>query len=74
MKRRWGSFLSQDKVILNPKLIHASKDCIDYVIVHELCHLKYKDHNKKFWHLLDEKYPEWKKVKEKLETLGAGLY
>jgi len=73
MKRRWGSFLNKDKIFLNPKLIHTSKDCIDYVIVHELCHLKYKNHNTKFWQLLDEKYPKWEEVKEKLETIGAGL-
>lgn len=72
MKRRWGSYL-QDKIFLNPKLIHASKDCIDYVIAHELCHLKYKDHNSRFWKLLDEKYPKWERVKEKLETLGTRL-
>ncbi len=74
MKKRWGSFLNKEKIFLNPKLIHTSKDCIDYVIVHELCHLKYKDHSTKFWKLLDEKYPKWKRVKDKLETMGAGLY
>jgi predicted metal-dependent hydrolase len=73
MKKRWGSFLNKDKIFLNPKLIHTSKDCIDYVIVHELCHLKYKNHGAYFWKLLDEKYPKWKIVKEKLETVGAGL-
>lgn len=73
MKKRWGSFLNEDKIFLNPKLIHTSKDCIDYVIVHELCHFKYKNHSKKFWELLNEKYPKWGKVKEKLETVGAGL-
>ena len=36
MKKRWGSFLNKDKIFLNPKLIHTSKECIDYVIVHEL--------------------------------------
>jgi len=73
MKKRWGSFLNKNKIFLNPKLIHTSKDCIDYVIVHELCHLKYKNHSTKFWKLLDEKYPKWEKVKEKLETIGADL-
>jgi len=73
MKKRWGSFLNQDKIFLNPKLIHASKDCIDYVIVHELCHFKHKNHSKTFWQLLDRKYPKWKKVKEKLETIGASI-
>ncbi len=73
MKKRWGSFLNKDKIFLNPKLIQTPQECIDYVIVHELCHLKYKNHNSKFWYFLDEKYPKWEKTKEKLETLGAML-
>jgi predicted metal-dependent hydrolase len=73
MKKRWGSFLNQDKIFLNPKLIHTSKDCIDYVIVHELCHMKYKNHDKRFYDFLDQKFPKWKKVKEKLEVLGIKM-
>jgi len=67
MSKRWGSCLSKEQIVLNPKLIHTPKDCIDYVIVHELCHVKHKDHSKKFWTLLEEKYPKWEKIKEKLE-------
>ncbi|MBP7898695.1 M48 family metallopeptidase [Candidatus Gracilibacteria bacterium] len=67
MPKRWGSYSSQAKVILNPRLIHASKDCIDYVITHELCHFKYKNHGKKFFTLLKAKYRNWEIVKEKLE-------
>lgn len=74
MQKRWGSFLNKEKILLNPKLIHVSKDCIDYVIVHELCHLKYKNHNARFWKLLTEKYPRWEKIKDKLEIIGAGMY
>ncbi|MHB1316373.1 MAG: M48 family metallopeptidase [Minisyncoccota bacterium] len=73
MKKRWGSFLNQDKIFLNPKLIHTSKDCIDYVIVHELCHMKYKNHDKRFYDLLSKKFPKWEKVKEKLEISGASF-
>ncbi len=73
MKKRWGSFLNRDKIFLNPKLIHTPKECIDYVIVHELCHLRYKNHHTNFWQLLSKKYPKWQRVKEKLETIGAGL-
>jgi predicted metal-dependent hydrolase len=73
MKKRWGSFLNKKKIYLNPKLIHTPKECIDYVIVHELCHMKYKNHDKKFYALLSEKYPKWEKVKEKLELLGASI-
>lgn len=67
MKRRWGSYLRKGQIILNPKLIYTSKNCIDYVITHELCHFKCKNHNKVFFKLLDKKYPKWGKVKEKLE-------
>lgn len=67
MKRRWGSYLRRGQIILNPKLIYTSKNCIDYVITHELCHFKCKNHNKAFFKLLDKKYPKWGKVKEKLE-------
>lgn len=73
MKKRWGSFLNKDKIFLNPKLIHTPKECIDYVIVHELCHLKYKNHNSNFWKLLEEKYPKWENVKDRLELIGLDV-
>lgn len=68
MPRRWGSFVSKQKIILNPILIQAPKDCIDYVITHELCHMYHQNHGKQFWSLLEKKYPDWQKVKEKLEV------
>lgn len=67
MDKRWGSFVSNKKIILNPKLIHAPKYCIDYVITHELCHLERKRHDAKFYKLLESKIPNWTKIKEKLE-------
>jgi predicted metal-dependent hydrolase len=67
MTKRWGSYVNNKKIILNPALIHASKDCIDYVIAHEFCHFRYKNHTKKFYTLLESKVPEWEKIKEKLE-------
>lgn len=67
MPKRWGSYLSNGKIILNPLLIRASKDCIEYVIVHELCHMKYKNHNKNFFRLQESIIPNWKEIKEKLE-------
>lgn len=68
MEKRWGSFVDQKRIILNDKLIHASKDCIDYVVIHELCHFKYKKHSNAFYRLLTERCPDWEKIKEKLET------
>ena len=67
MNRRWGSFLNHKKIILNPRLIQASKECIAYVITHELCHLKHKNHDTKFYKALKSKIPNWEEVKEKLE-------
>lgn len=67
MPKRWGSYLSNKKIILNPLLIRASKDCIDYIIVHELCHMKYKYHNKNFFKFQESIIPNWREIKEKLE-------
>ncbi len=67
MKKRWGSYLNNKKIILNPKLIQVSKECIDYVITHELCHMKHKNHDSKFYQTLKAKIPNWEEIKEKLE-------
>ncbi len=67
MNKRWGSFRNNKRIVLNPMLIQAPKECIDYVITHELCHMKYKNHSKKFYDLLKSKIKNWEEVKEKLE-------
>lgn len=67
MDRRWGSFVRGKSIILNPLLIHVAKDCIDYVITHELCHIKHRNHTKVFYKLLSTKCPKWEAIKEKLE-------
>jgi len=69
MPKRWGSYIKGERIILNPLLIQAPKEAIDYVITHELCHMKYKHHDAKFYQLLDTKFPKWQKTKEKLEML-----
>ncbi len=67
MKMRWGSLSSNGTVTLNRDLIKAPVECIDYVVMHELCHLKYNDHSPDFYKLLDSVIPDWEKVKHKLE-------
>ncbi len=67
MQKRWGSLSDKGTVTLNTDLIRASKECIDYVVMHELCHLKYHDHSPEFYKLLDSVIPGWDKVKHKLE-------
>ena len=73
MKKRWGSYLNKNKILLNPKLISMPKECIDYVITHELCHLKYKNHDKRFLELFNKKFSNWKTVKDKLEITGVNI-
>ena len=67
MAKRWGSFQRNGLIILNSELIKAPKKCIDYVIFHELCHYKYKQHNKNFFRLLEQKCPNYKSLKTELE-------
>ena len=67
MKSRWGSCTKNGKIILNTELIHTSRICIEYVILHELCHLVHKNHSKSFYELLEHEMPLWKKWKMKLE-------
>lgn len=69
MNKRWGSCHSNGTIILNPELIKAPTRCIEYVIVHELCHLIHPNHNQKFYDLQATKMPDWKKWKDKLEVM-----
>ena len=71
MNRRWGSCTPKGKIILNPELLKAPKACIEYVIIHELCHLVHKNHTKKFFDLQEKVMPDWEKWKNKLESLLA---
>jgi len=67
MKTRWGSLSSKGTLTLNHDLIRAPRECIDYVITHELCHLKFKDHSTAFYRLLEQVLPDWEKRKHTLE-------
>jgi predicted metal-dependent hydrolase len=71
MPTRWGSCTPKGKIILNPELIKAPKGCIEYVIIHELCHLIYHDHTRKFIELQTKEMPDWERWKMKLENLLA---
>lgn len=69
MKSRWGSCSSKGSISLNSKLIQAPVSCIEYVIVHELCHLMHFNHSKNFYSLLAEVIPDWKERKKLLRTI-----
>lgn len=67
MAKRWGSAKTDGTITMNPELIHAPSACIDYVITHEICHLKHPDHGPKFRALLQQLCPDWQRLKERLE-------
>lgn len=69
MPKRWGSCTAEGEIILNPELIKAPSMCIEYVIVHELCHLRHPNHSKAFFQMLDAALPDWKARKTRLEQL-----
>lgn len=71
MATRWGSCSGKGNITLNPELIKAPKACIEYVILHELCHLVHRNHTSGFFALLTREMPDWEKWKEKLEIFMA---
>jgi predicted metal-dependent hydrolase len=69
MPRRWGSYNSTGRVLLNPDLIRAPVPCIDYVITHELVHIVHPNHGPKFYKLLEALMPDWFSRKARLEQV-----
>lgn len=67
MPRRWGSCPPSGRVLLNPELVKAPTECIDYVILHELCHLKHPNHGREFFALLTRLRPLWPQLKDRLD-------
>jgi len=68
MKARWGSCITDKRLILiNSELIKAPKYCIDYVILHELLHFKYRNHDAEFYNFMTSLMPDWKQRKEILD-------
>lgn len=72
MEKRWGSLSASGRsLIINRRLIEADVDAIDFVIVHELCHLTHHDHGSAFEALLGARMPDWRERKARLERWMA---
>ncbi len=71
MKTRWGSCSTAGRVTLNTELIHVPKQCIDYVVTHELCHLKEHNHSPDFYRMLESVMPDWQQRREKLNWYAS---
>lgn len=73
MQQQWGSCSPSGSINLNPALIRAPRHCIDYVLLHELCHLKEHNHSKRFYALLQRHDPNWIATKAELDRLAELL-
>lgn len=69
-KTRWGSCSSLNNLNFNWRLIMAPPEVLDYVVVHELCHLTHLNHSREFWNMVEEVMPEYRKHKKWLQDNG----
>ncbi|KNY30416.1 M48 family metallopeptidase [Pseudobacteroides cellulosolvens] len=72
-KTRWGSCSRDGNLNFNWKLVMAPLWVVDYVVLHEVCHLKHLNHSKDFWWLVEYHMPQYKKAQEWLKNNGASL-
>jgi predicted metal-dependent hydrolase len=70
-KSRWGSCSAKGKIDINWKIIMAPNRIVDYVVVHELCHLIHYDHSPKFWREVDRVMPSYLESKDWLKVNGS---
>jgi len=69
MGKRWGSCTTTNNIIINIEAIKLPYQLIDYVIVHELCHTKVKDHSRKFWAELSKHLLDWRELDERMKEI-----
>lgn len=73
MRKQWGSCSTKGVILLNTHLVKAPRNCVDYVITHELCHLQEHNHSPRYYRLLGQLMPEWQSIKAKLDGMAELL-
>lgn len=67
LSRSWGRCSSEANISISNKLVHYPLAALDYVVLHEICHLKFMNHSKEFWSLVEYYMPEYKEVRNLLK-------
>lgn len=70
LEKRWGSCSNKNNILINTEAIKLPYSLIDYLIVHELCHTKVKNHSKAFWAELSRHMSNWKALDERMSGMG----
>ena len=73
LKSLWGSLDTRDSITLDLALALAPPEALKYVVVHELCHLRIRDHSPRFWALVESLYPDWHEQRDWLKMRGHAL-
>lgn len=73
-RSRWGSCNSKQEIRLNWRLLQAPPNIINYVVAHELAHLKEMNHSAKFWTMVEKIYPDYKTAEKELKVWSAKLH
>jgi predicted metal-dependent hydrolase len=72
-RSRWGSCSTRGTLSFNWRLVLAPFDVLDYVVVHELCHLREPNHSRRFWKLVEQRRPDWRAQRDWLHEHGPEL-
>jgi predicted metal-dependent hydrolase len=67
LQKRWGSCSPEGRILMNVEAVKLPAGCIDYLLMHELCHLHQPNHGPEFWHLLSLCMPEWEHWRRRLD-------
>lgn len=69
LQKRWGSCSVHGRILMNVDAVKLPVGCIDYLLLHELCHLRLPHHGPAFWRLLDSCMPDWERWRKRLDDV-----
>ena len=64
MDKELGKCIDRQTIIINPEIVKYKREIIEYIVLHEFCHLKYKTHGKKFYEILEKYIPQYKSLEK----------
>jgi predicted metal-dependent hydrolase len=71
MVKRWGSCSPEGRILMNVDAVKLPAGCVDYLLMHELCHLRVPNHGSAFWRLLEACMPEWERWRKRLDEVAT---